>query len=278
MSEKSLSELINESIASGSSALPIFPGAVNELRNALKDENRSLDSIAKQLSMDASLASQVLRVANSSFYAGLSKINTVKEAIVRLGLARVVQIATLVMQKGLFTSKHAASNRMMVKLWQHSVAVALGSEWLAKRLSYHDLAEEAFMAGLFHDVGELLLLRCIDEIRNHEPNMNLPDELVEEILLQQHEEKGAWLLQTWNLPDIYCSIAGSHHQPVTDETTTVGLLVRVADMVAHKLGISLFPQTEILVSSTEEAARLGLTEIALAELEIALEDSLALSS
>lgn len=278
MSEKSLTELIDEIIASGEAALPVFPRAINELRHALTDENRSLDTIAKQISMDASLASQVLRVANSPFYAGLSTINTVKEAIVRLGLARVVQIATLVMQKGLFSSKDPATTQCMVKLWQHSVAVALGSEWLAKRLNFEALAEEAFMAGLFHDIGELLLLRCLDDIRAKNPAVNLPENLLHEIMVNQHEQKGAWLLQSWNLSEIYSHIAGSHHHSLTEDTGTVELMVRVADMVSYKLGIALFAQPELIVSSSEEASRLGLSEITLAELEIALEDTLALSS
>lgn len=278
MSEQSLTHLINESIASGASALPVFPRAVTELRQALQDENRSLDAIAKQLAMDASLASQILRVANSSFYAGLSSVSTVKDAVVRLGLPRIVQIATLVMQKGMFNAKDNATQQSMTKLWQHSVAVALGAEWLAKRLSFHALAEEAFMAGLFHDIGELLLLRCLEDLRTKDPNLNLPDELQQEVILRQHQEKGAWLLRSWNLPDTYCSVAATHHDPVTEDTGTVDLLVRVADMVAYKLGIAPRPQPDLVVSSSEEAARLGLTEIALAELEIALEDSRALSA
>ncbi len=278
MSEKSLTDLIDESIASGAGALPVFPRAVTELRQALQDENRSLDAIAKQLAMDASLASQILRVANSSFYAGLSSVNTVKDAVVRLGLPRIVQIATLVMQKGMFTAKDATTQQCLVKLWQHSVAVALGAEWLAKRLSFHAVAEEAFMAGLFHDIGELLLLRCLDDLRAKDPKLNLPEDLQCEVVIRQHEAKGAWLLRSWNWPEVYCRVAESHHQPVTEDTGTVELVVRVADMVAYKLGIASRPQPDLVVSSSEEAARLGLSEIALAELEIALEDSLALSA
>lgn len=278
MSEKSLTELIDETIAAGTTALPVFPRAVTELRLALKDENRSLDAIAKQISMDASLASQILRVANSSFYASLSTINTVKDAIVRLGLPRVVQIATLVMQKGLFTAKDPGTTQYMVKLWQHSVAVAFGSEWLAKRLSFDALAEEAFMAGLFHDIGELLLLRCLDDIRSKHPDLNLPEDLSREVIIRQHEEKGAWLLQSWNLPEVYRGVAAAHHGAAREDSSTVELMVRVADMVAYKLGIAPRPQPDMVVSSSEEAMRLGISEITLAELEIALEDSLALSA
>ncbi|WP_427501409.1 HDOD domain-containing protein [Methylomonas sp. MED-D] len=278
MSDKSLAELIDETIASGTAGLPVFPRAVTELRLALKDENRSLDAIAKQIAMDASLASQILRVANSSFYASLSKINTVKDAIVRLGLPKIVQIATLVMQKGLFTTKDPATTQFMTKLWQHSVAVALGSEWLAKRLAFQAQAEEAFMAGLFHDIGELLLIRCLEDLRLKEPDLNLPDDLIQEVISRQHEAKGAWLLRSWNLPEIYCKVAGSHHHAECADSGTVELIVRVVDMVCYKLGIAPRAQPDLMVSSSEEAARLGLSEITLAELEIALEDSLALSA
>lgn len=269
-------ELIDEAISSGVTSLPVFPVAIKELHNALKDENRSFDVIAKQITMDANLAAQILRAANSSFYAGMSKINTLKEAILRLGLARVVQIATLVVQKGLFSSKNPTTSQFMNKLWQHSVAVALGSEWLANRLGFMTLAEEAFMAGLFHDIGKLLLLRCLEDICANNPTLSLPEELIYEVLVNQHEKKGSQLLQSWNLPEIYCSIAESHHQPLTDKTETVELLVRVANMVSSKLGIAIRPAPNLVVIGSEEACRLGLSEITLAELEIALEDALAI--
>jgi len=278
MNEKPLTELIDASIASGASALPVFPRAIAELRAALKNENKTLDEIAKQIAMDTSLAGQVLRVANSSFYGGLNKISTVKEAIVRLGLSRVVQIATLMIQKGQFSSKDPGFSAAMTKLWQHSAAVALGSAWLARHLGFAAIEEEAFFAGLFHDIGELLLLKCLDEIRTQNPNLHLPNDLILEIIRSQHETKGAWLLKAWNLPDAYAQVAGSHHQPITETTGTIELIVRTADTVAYKLGISMRPHTELMVSASEEASRLGLSDIKLAELEIALEDSVALSS
>ncbi|PPD19522.1 MAG: metal-dependent phosphohydrolase [Methylomonas sp.] len=278
MSEKSLRQILEESIASGAADLPVFPRTASELRNALKDENRSLDAIAKQLAMDASLASQVLKAANSSFYAGMNKVATIKEAINRMGLARIVQIATLYLQKGLYASKHPATNRYLIKLWQHSAAVALGSEWLAKRLNFSTLAEEAFMAGLFHDIGELLLIRSLENVRAKYNDVNLPDELIHEIIEQQHTEKGTLLLKSWNLPDAYCAIAEMHHQPMSQETGTVELIVRIVDMVAYKLGISPRKQPQISVATSEEAQTLGITEITLAELEIALEDALAVSN
>lgn len=277
MNEESLIELIDRSIESGVAALPVFPRAVADLRNALKDENKSMDAIAKQISLDASVASQILRVANSPFYSGLSKINTVKEAIMRLGLATVVQIATLVMQKGLFASKNPASAEFMGRLWQHSVAVALGSEWLAKRLGFKALAEEAFMAGLFHDIGELLLFRCIEDIAAKNPARILPENLIDEVIVSRHQARGAKLLQLWNLPETYSGIAGSHHEPLTEDTSTVALMVRIADQVSYKMGIAQRTETAVFVSGSEEASRLGLSDVALAEMEIALEDTLALS-
>jgi putative nucleotidyltransferase with HDIG domain len=278
MNDKSLTELIDESIASGSLSLPVFPPVIIQLRAALADPNCSPEHIAKQLAFDVSLASQVLRVANSPFYAGLNKINTIKEAIMRLGLNQTVQIATLVAQKGQFGSSDPLYKRYLLMLWKHSVACSLGSEWLAKRLGFLQLSGEAFMGGLFHDIGKLLLLKCLEEIQKSDQTITIPEELRFEILDRLHEEKGAQLLRQWNLPEIYCEIARTHHQALTPETITVAMIVRLADQLACKLGIALRGSSDLMVSGSEEASRLNVSDITLAELEIAMEDSLALSS
>jgi putative nucleotidyltransferase with HDIG domain len=277
MNEKNLIELIEEAIASGSVALPVYPAIVGQLRAALADPKCSAETVSRQIVQDPGLASRILRMANSPFYAGLNKAATMKDAVIRLGFATVVQIATLVAQKENFDPRNPRLEKYFDKLWRHSVACALGSEWLAKRLGVLNSAGEAFMGGLFHDIGKLLLLKCIEDILRGNRSLNFPEELILEMLDLLHEEKGYMLLKAWNLPEIYCEIARTHHREITASTPASVLIVRVADLMAQKLGLALRPKPDLMVSAAEEVARLNISPIALAELEIALEDSQALA-
>lgn len=278
MSEKSVIDMIDEAIGAGTISLPVFPAVIAELRSAVANPNCSSEQVAQQINQDAGLASQILKVANSTFYAGLNKVATIRNAVSRLGLIPTVQIATMVAQKAQFSSTDPMFRRNFETLWKHSVACALGSEWLAKRLGLAALASDVFMAGLFHDIGKLLLLKALDEIQQSQAGLKLAEEVVTEVLEQFHAEKGARLLEQWNLPESFAAVARNHHAPLTSDTSNLELVVRTIDLVACKLGIGFRHDPELSITNTDEAERLGVTAIMLAELEIALEDALAVAA
>ena len=161
----------------------------------------------------------------------------------------------------------------MQKLWVHSLACATGAKWLAKKTGYPNLAAESFMAGLLHDIGQLALLKVLDDIhRNKESKAAFSETLINEVLDRMHEEVGYNLMKSWSLPEAYCSIAVNYHSEKFDGNNILLVIVRMSDKACKKIGKSAHPDATISLISSPEALYLAVKEITLAELEIVVED------
>lgn len=271
--EKPLIELINEHLQGNLQDLPVFNSVAVKLQQMLARRDFKIDEIIEMISEDQSLASQVLRVANSSYYAGLSSISTIKDAVVRLGAQEVANMVMMASQYELFHSENEYLNKTMQKLWDHSLACATGAKWLAKKTGYVNLAAESFMGGLLHDIGQLALLKVLDDIyRNKESKAAFSETLINEILDRMHEDVGYRLMKSWSLPEVYCSIAINHHKENFDGNDILLVIVRLADKACKKAGKSPHPDPAVSLISSPEVQFLGVKEMALAELEITVED------
>jgi len=272
--EKSLLEAINEHLSSDDFELPVFSPIAAKVQALARNDRAGADQIEAVLLHDAALSSQILRIANSPFYAGLAKVDTIKTAITRLGLHEIVNVAVLCTQRGHFKSRDAHINQLMAKLWQHSLACAIASRWLALRCDFRHKAAEAFMAGLFHDIGTLVLFKALDDIGASGAWVkDLPEALMFELIRTLHTHQGARLIRKWNLSETYAQIAEQHHDERIDDGNVLALIVRLADHASLKLGLDLQQDHDIVLTALPETAALGIKEIALAELEIMLEDS-----
>ena len=271
--EKPLIELLNERLQGDLQNLPVFNSVAVKLQQMLARRDFRIDEIIEMINEDQSLASQVLRVANSSYYAGLSSIGTIKDAVVRLGAQEVANMVMMASQYGLFRSENDHINSIMQKLWDHSLACATGAKWLAKKTGYVNLATECFMGGLLHDIGKLALLKVLDDLyRNNEAKVAFSETLINEIIDRMHGDVGQRLMKSWSLPEAYCSIAVNHHKDDFDGNDILLVIVRLADKACTKTGKSLQPDPALSLISSPEVQFLGLKEIALAELEITVED------
>ena len=138
--KKPLIDLIKEHLQGDLQGLPVFNSVAVKLQQMLARRDFKMDDVIEMVSEDQSLASQVLKVANSSYYAGLSSIGTIKDAIVRLGAQEVANMVMMASQFELYKSDDEYLNDSMQKLWIHSLACATGAKWLAKKTGYVNLA------------------------------------------------------------------------------------------------------------------------------------------
>jgi HD-like signal output (HDOD) protein len=276
MSERSLKDLIEEQFDSDSLQLPVFNRVALELQKMKNSDTVGMDDIARVIMKDQSLASRILRVANSSFYGGLSKVDTVSRAVVRLGMERVTSLAMVASQLLAHKSKVKIVAQYMPGLWSRSFACAVGGRWLAQHSGNQSRAEAAFLAGLLHDIGELFLLKVLEKLAQdqHQP-LPLSEPLMLEILDAMHSEMGYRLMHKWELPEEYASIARDHHSEGVDESEVLLCITRLMDVACHKLGIGQPAEPSIVLAATPEATALGLKDIKLAELEVMLEDAVA---
>ncbi|GFO67584.1 HD family phosphohydrolase [Geomonas limicola] len=273
--ERSIVEHIKDQLSSGITSVPVFHAVALKLQQVLGRPNFRLEEVNRLISADPGLVSQVLRVANSSYYAGLSKVGTMHEAIVRLGSREVASIAMLATQQDQYRSDDPRFNAMMQILWKHAFCCAVGSKWLAQRTGYDMLVQEAFLAGLLHDIGNLFLLKLMEQIgKAQQLPGGLNQSIISEVLASMHVEQGYQLLMAWHLPEAYCTVVAGHEAEQWDQGNPLLAMVRLADQSCKKLGIGMHRDPSLHLFGSAEAQVLGLKEIALAELEIVLEDAL----
>lgn len=269
---------INRFIEEENVVLPVFGSAAMRVQQELVKKNPDMKVVINLIYGDQSLSSQVLQIANSAFYKGLVDIVTVKAAIVRLGMQEVGRICLLAAAKNQFTSRHKSLKIVMKKLWQHSVGCAIAARWLAKKGGYEELESKAFFAGLFHDVGKLVVLMVIEQLIKKKIDVTITSDLFHEAMTSLHNQQGYELLQSWNLSEEYCIIARDHNLEDFDNKNPLLAIVRLANMTCKKIGIGLRKDSDLAIFSTEEAQMLDVTELEFAELEILLEDSKVLMS
>ncbi|MCK9296013.1 MAG: HDOD domain-containing protein [Desulfobulbaceae bacterium] len=276
---QSLIEQINEFVLQENFQLPVFNDIAMRILKMARHEDFDIREMSNLIYQDQVLVAEVLKAANSPFFGGLSVISTVKDAIIRLGSRQVSDLVLIASERIQYRATDKKLNKLLGKLWKHSVACAIASQWLARRLNYHEKDNEAFIGGLLHDIGKLFLLRVIDTMQeSKEVSFAISYELSYELINSFHAEQGYKLLSQWNLPQIYCEIARDHHRPEFDHENIPLLLVRLTNQACDKLGIGMKHDPSIVLFSTPEASALRLKELVLAELEVMLEDTMQIAA
>ncbi len=270
--ERSFLDVITEHIASGKAKLPVFNTIGLQIRQEVAKKNTNIRNIEKLIICDQAVASQVLKMANSAFFAGFEPIVAVREAIVRLGTDQILNIVTLAAQQDSFRSKDPFVQDLLNTLWRHSVGCAVGAQWVAKKRGFQDILHEVFLAGLLHDVGKLLILTVVEEIKQSgELEFAISNALTDEIMKTLHTEQGHALLEHWKLPEVYREVARDHHAAEFNGNNLMAI-VRLVNTTCNKVGIGTSQDGASILPATHEADFLGVTEIALAELEVKLDD------
>lgn len=270
----SLLDVVEKYAASKTLNLPIFPAVARELYAKISDENCSIGDIAAIIAKDQAMAGQMLKLANSAFFAGLNKVRTIKESIMRLGVRQVYNFLVAGSQKDFYASRDPVIATHLEMLWKHALATAKGTQWLLRKTGYPEEADEGFLAGLFHDIGKLLLLKVFETIRAERKDVCLSDSFIFEILDAMHVEQGYAMMTAWNIPEVYCEVAKRHHEEDVEGAGPLLLAVRIVDRVSAKTGISLNPDPLITPATLPDAMAMSIKEIVLAELEVLIEDTL----
>lgn len=258
--------------------LPVFSDVALKVQKASREERYDIAEIEKAIESDPVLVAEVLRASNSAFFGGLTQVSSIRAAVLRLGLQRVTNLVFLASEKSRYNARHPDIAALMRDLWHHASACALASEWISRKVRFPQHGETVFIGALVHDIGKLFLLRVLDDM-SREPDYAkvVSMDLVRELLDSAHTEVGYRLLTSWHLPEIYQSIVRDHHVENPDPANVPLQIVRLANHACNKVGIGLHLQPELVLGAVREAGTLGMSEIAIAELEIILEDVMAQS-
>ena len=204
---------------------------------ACHDETAGLGEIADILKNDPSLCSKVLRLVNSAYYALGSRIEGIDQAVAYLGTQTVKNIAvcSAIYQAFDADKKNGAFNLKV--FWWHSLKCALLSRILAGESGYGS-PDEAFVAGLLHDIGKLVLWVNFSgkftELKNEYSDRHRLLAAVEVRFGATHSQIGAWLLDRWKFQSMVADSALYHHEPLEriKEAFPLARIVYTADKLS----------------------------------------------
>lgn len=198
-------------------SLPDVCVRVNEM---VDDPNSSASDIGKVITQDPSMTARLLRIANSPFYGFVQEITTVSRAIAVIG---TTQLRDLVLATSAIDTFENIPNYLvnMRHFWMHSIYTGLCAKALAEEFDKKK-SESFFVAGLLHDIGQLVLFNKMPE-RSRDILIQVMEgpEGVEfhheekNVFGFDHAEVGAELLNNWKLPEILCESVRYHHAPLT---------------------------------------------------------------
>ncbi|HUW36838.1 MAG TPA: HDOD domain-containing protein [Rhodocyclaceae bacterium] len=249
-----------QTVAADLDRLPALPEVVQGLMDYLQRPEVDVAQVAHKIARDPALAARLLRVANSSFYGLQGQVATIHDALVVLGLRAVCTLVT-----GAALASHLqtlAAGRDQRAFWSHSAGTALCARALARERGAN--AENAFTAGLLHDIGRLILAARHPEAHHRvEAHRALRDcypiEAEREVLGFDHAQIGSALAARWKFPAEITAAIAWHHRPADQPDGSFADLIHVADVMAHALD---FPGgAEDLVPRLSSVAwnRLGLS-------------------
>ena len=234
---------IPQGLLQGIQRLDPLPVTAQRLMKALDDEEIGPARIAEFVQYDPAVASTVLRVANSAAYGGWNRVDNIRDAVVRLGAARLLDIVI-----GDYLRKIKANAPLYDlaedDLWLHSASASLAVKALQKERPRAGIPETASIAALVHDIGKLVMVRFmkadVKQILALRDERGLAFfEAERELFGCDHAEVGGEMARRWGFPDDIAAAIECHHQvPVARPNPTIDAVI-IANLVAKALGTGL---------------------------------------
>lgn len=222
--------------------IPTLPSVASKVMQILENPRSSASDVERVIMYDQAMATRILKLVNSAYYGFPRKISTVSQAVVILGFVTVKNLVLSISVADFFvmSGKNRIFNR--AELWRHSVGTAIAARILARKARFPQL-EEAFMAGLLHDIGKVILDQYFPQEFAQvlqvakEKNCSVY-EAERAVIGISHAVVGRWIADHWNLPQLLVEVIHYHHQPFENKdywATTA--LVHAADIMSREAGI-----------------------------------------
>ncbi len=242
-----------------------MPRAAQKAFRVSTDPDAEACDFVEVIESDESLSARILKIANSVYYDRGSGSETIVDAVAVIGTNDLRDLLSASTLSEVFPSQNYARHY----LWQHDIAVALAAKHISKKID-PKMAGTAFVAGLMHDIGKLLLLRrvskeyeqIIEEVKKNGDFCSSE----EDMFPFNHTEAGLLIAHKWNFSDDLCRAIRNHHEPweAVSPRSVTGI-VKAADTFVHACGIGIAEQVPSLKEraepeAIEAAKRLGLGE------------------
>jgi putative nucleotidyltransferase with HDIG domain len=203
-----LRQRLTERIAARALELPLLPDVAAQVIALSTSDESDARELAEVIRRDGPMSAHILRLANSPLFRPRTPIVSLQQALSRLGMTQIRQIAFAVSCKQRVFRARGYEPEVRVS-FRHSFAAGLAAQELARARRWN--VEEAFLAGLLHDVGRPVLLQAIVDM--HGNNRMLNRQAVLTVVAELHAQVGGMLAQKWSLPARVAEAIAFHHDP-----------------------------------------------------------------
>lgn len=268
---ESLAGRVEREIKEGRLTLPVMPTVALEVRRLIESDS-GVPAIVSAIERDPAIAAALVRYANSVVYAGLRDVTDLQQAVMRLGVMPVLQAVTALSARSVMEHADKAHIALYRRIWLHSITTAMAARKLASRVRVP--AETAFLAGLLHDLGKVVVLQSVAALNTStKGGLKLDETTMLEFVDALHCSAGDTLFEAWKIPADLRAVLRRHHETTLNGTADMLVaVVQMADMLAAKAGASLHPDPELSLVDVPACALLRLDDVKLAAMLVELED------
>lgn len=206
--------------------LPSFPENITRIQRMINDENASMVMISEEVKKDPSLVADLLRVANSVGYATLKRVESIDEALKNIGLKGLSNLLTATATEAIISNRY---KKVFHEVWNHSIKTAFFTDRLAFILRLKQIKDQAYLAGLLHDLGKIVLMsmnpKTMHTLDKELKKENLVVSSIEEISLGfNHSDVGALIGEHWKFATPLVEAIRLHHQPLLAKKESIDLV------------------------------------------------------
>jgi putative nucleotidyltransferase with HDIG domain len=250
--------------------LESLPPVVLKVIEVAGSDTTNRGELTRLIESDQALAAKVLKVSNSAWMGSPGRISSLDRAMAMLGFDMVRNIALSVLVSHLFFNDHSDSGEVRARdLWYHSLACAVAAENLASRLD-HPEKTAAFVAGLLHDLGKVVLLRWNSELYQQLARVAQAKHVSLRVIEQEtlgidHAEVAQILLEDWGFPQDLVGPVRDHHQLEARSSNGISLtsVIQCANSLCHhkRFGYSGHSEADLQLAEIEELTGLSADEL-----------------
>lgn len=229
--------------------LPPLPTVVTRALELLSDPGAAVKEIESVIGKDQALVSKLIRVSNSALYGGMNRVESLQQALTRLGAKTTKSLIVASSMQGYFVRTNPGMQAWGQSLWQHSAECGLAARRIAAAIGYDD-PEQAFVGGVVHDIGKLVILLAGNDIFQQVQNLLRRGERSEidaerRIMGTDHVAVGIQLMEKWNMPTSAQQCVKFHHRvDAAGEVESLAAITAYANHLSHLYGAHPKPAAE----------------------------------
>ncbi len=233
---------LSNHIQTGKIPLPVLPIIVEKINNIIDDPSADTEDLAAVVETDAVISAKILSIANSAFYNTSSHINSIKEAVLRLGTHEIQALAITIANKNLYKAQNKICKELLERLWYYSLATAINAESIAS-LQKLSPSEKYFTMGMVHNIGQTLLLRIMGEMIKDNNKFSIEE--IANTTSRYAPKLSGTLLKHWQFPEEFISAATLYQsQDLNKDSDQAVLIIHTSAFLAETMKYGLSKQNK----------------------------------